>query len=82
MLLIHQAMDLFDMSDGYSSLLEGVSRVKCPVMIIGIQTDILIPCWQQKEIADLLKESGNYMHRCIVSHKSNRETQFYVSSHL
>ncbi|XP_072014699.1 serine O-succinyltransferase-like [Amphiura filiformis] len=59
LLYISKAMDLFDMSEGYSSLLEGVSRVKCPVMIIGVQTDILIPCWQQKEIADLLKKSGN-----------------------
>ena len=29
-----QAMDLFDMSNGYSSLEEGVQRVICPVLVI------------------------------------------------
>ena len=28
-----QAMDLFDMSNGYSSLEEGVQRVICPVLV-------------------------------------------------
>ena len=28
-----QAMDLFDMSEGFSSLEEGVGRVKCPVLV-------------------------------------------------
>jgi homoserine O-acetyltransferase len=33
LLYISKAMDLFDMSDGYSSLEEGVSRVTCPVLV-------------------------------------------------
>ena len=63
LLIIHaicllQAMDFFDMGEGFSSLLDGVSRVKCPTMIIGVQTDILIPVAQQRQIASLLRESG------------------------
>lgn len=26
-------MDMFDMGDGFDSLLEGVARVKCPVLV-------------------------------------------------
>ncbi|XP_071802564.1 uncharacterized protein [Asterias amurensis] len=59
LLYISKAMDFFDMGEGFSSLLEGVSRVKCPTMIIGVQTDILIPVAQQRQIASLLRESGN-----------------------
>ena len=53
------------MGEGFSSTLEGVSRVKCPVMVIGVQSDILIPCWQQKEKSDLLKKSGKIQIKCV-----------------
>ena len=46
------------MGEGFSSIEEGVSRVKCPILVIGTQTDMLIPCWQQKEMADLLRKTG------------------------
>lgn len=59
LLYISKAMDLFDMGEGYSSLQEGLSRVKCPVMVIGVQTDILFPIWQQRTLAELLQKSGN-----------------------
>ncbi|XP_030853716.1 uncharacterized protein LOC584214 [Strongylocentrotus purpuratus] len=59
LLYISKAMDMFDMGEGFSSLQEGMARVQCPVMVLGAQTDILIPIWQQREIADLLKASGN-----------------------
>ncbi|XP_061169662.1 uncharacterized protein LOC133179004 isoform X1 [Saccostrea echinata] len=59
LLYISKAMDLFDMGEGYGSLKEGLSRVKCPVMVIGVQTDILFPIWQQRTLAQLLQESGN-----------------------
>ena len=34
-------MDLFDIGEGYRSLDVSLSRVKCPVMVISMQTDIL-----------------------------------------
>ena len=46
------------MADGYGSLQEGLSRVSCPVMVIGVQTDILFPIVQQRELASTLESSG------------------------
>ncbi|KAI8481930.1 hypothetical protein Bbelb_403750 [Branchiostoma belcheri] len=54
-----QAMDLFDISDGYSSMVEGLQRVRCPIMVMGVQSDILFPVWQQRELAKLLHQAGN-----------------------
>ena len=34
-------MDLFDIGEGYRSLDVSLSRVKYPVMVISMQTDIL-----------------------------------------
>lgn len=51
-------MDLFDMGEGFPSLEAGVSRVKCPVMVLGVQSDILMPVTEQKALADVLRKSG------------------------
>ncbi|RGB27575.1 Alpha/Beta hydrolase protein [Rhizophagus diaphanus] len=40
-------------------LVQGLSIVKHPSLILGIQSDILFPCWQQKEIAECLRMGGN-----------------------
>ncbi|XP_070582293.1 uncharacterized protein [Ptychodera flava] len=59
LLYISKAVDMFDMAEGFSSMHAGLSRIKCPIMILGVQTDILYPVWQQRELADILKETGN-----------------------
>lgn len=59
LLYISKAMDIFDMTEGYNSLEEGLARVKCPVMVIGVKTDILFPISQQRELASVLQSSGN-----------------------
>ncbi|OWF35835.1 serine O-acetyltransferase-like [Mizuhopecten yessoensis] len=59
LLYISKAMDLFDISEGHDSLHAGLSTVQCPTMILGVQTDILFPIWQQRQLARILKESGN-----------------------
>lgn len=59
LLYISKAMDIFDISEGFGSLKEGLARVKCPVMVIGIKTDILFPIQQQRELATELQNSGN-----------------------
>ena len=33
MIDVYQAMDMFDMSDGFPSLLESFSRIKCPTLV-------------------------------------------------
>lgn len=55
------------MGEGYSSLQDGLSQVKCPVMVIGVQTDILFPIWQQRTLADLLQKSGSIGHSMMSS---------------
>ncbi|XP_046328344.2 acetyltransferase efuC-like [Haliotis rufescens] len=59
LLYISKAMDLFDVAEGFSSLEEGLSQVTCPAMIIGVQTDILFPIWQQRKLAQVLQDAGN-----------------------
>ncbi|XP_064616356.1 uncharacterized protein LOC135480451 [Liolophura sinensis] len=59
LLYISKAMDLFDISEGCPSLTEGMSRITCPVLVMGVQTDIIFPIWQQREIFTALDEAGN-----------------------
>lgn len=59
LLYISKAMDLFDMSKDQASLIDGLSKVTCPVMVIGVKSDILFPIIQQQELAETLMDSGN-----------------------
>jgi len=59
LLYISKAMDLFDVAEDYSSMQEALSRVQCPVMVIGVSTDILFPIWQQRELAAACRDAGN-----------------------
>jgi homoserine O-acetyltransferase len=58
-LYLSRAMDWFDVADGYpdlTSALAGISlKTAC---VIGVETDILFPAYQQKEIADALRSNG------------------------
>lgn len=38
-----------------ASLITGLSRVRCPTLVLGVQSDILFPVAQQKEIATCLR---------------------------
>ncbi|KAF8985815.1 hypothetical protein BGZ46_001783 [Entomortierella lignicola] len=43
-----------------NDLKKGMSTMKdIPTLVLGIQSDILFPVWQQKEVADCLRETGN-----------------------
>ncbi|KAK5816822.1 homoserine O-acetyltransferase [Linnemannia elongata] len=43
-----------------NDLKQGLSTIKdIPTLVLGIQSDILFPVWQQKEVADCLRENGN-----------------------
>jgi len=64
MLYISKAMDAFTMEkpdeNGRLCLEAGLAPAKSiPSLVIGVQTDVLFPIWQQKEIADTLKAIGN-----------------------
>lgn len=42
-----------------AALIKGLSPIQMPALVIGAQSDILFPIWQQKEISDCLKLAGN-----------------------
>jgi homoserine O-acetyltransferase len=54
-------MDLFDLSEGFPSVHDALSNIRCPVLVMGAQTDLLFPVKQQREIANVLKESGTFL---------------------
>ncbi|XP_015757720.1 PREDICTED: probable serine-O-acetyltransferase cys2 [Acropora digitifera] len=60
LLYISKAMDLFDLGEGFSSLVEGMARIQCPTLVLGVQSDVLFPVTQQREIEALLKEAQNH----------------------
>lgn len=51
-------MDLFNLTEGYDNPRDALSKIRCPVLVLGSQTDILFPIWQQKQLAEELIESG------------------------
>ena len=58
---------MFDMGDGCGSLEEGVARVQCPVLALGVTSDILFPVEQQRQMADMLKDTGKkILHRIFL----------------
>jgi homoserine O-acetyltransferase len=59
-LYLSRAMDLFDLADhGEGSLIEALKRFKIKsALIIGVETDLLFPIEQQKELADGLAGEG------------------------
>ena len=58
-------MDLFDLSEGFPNVLDALSNIRCPVLVMGAQTDLLFPVKQQRELANLLKESGKLLKQCF-----------------
>lgn len=63
-LYVSKAMDLFDMSSsekgaraepGGRTLLD---RVDASALVIGVESDLLFPVWQQRELAKSLEETG------------------------
>lgn len=52
-------MDLFDIGEGFPTLKEAMSKIKCPVLVMGAQTDLLFPVKEQRDLTKTLKEAGN-----------------------
>ena len=57
-LIIGKAMDLHDVARGRGSLQTAASRITAPVLSMGISSDILYPTYQQKQIREIISESG------------------------
>jgi len=58
-LLIGKAMDLHDVARGRSGLHAAMARVASPALVMGIDSDILYPSYQQRQIHDLLRQGGS-----------------------
>jgi homoserine O-acetyltransferase len=59
LLYISKAMDMFDLGHQHASLEEGMRAIQMPVLVIGVESDILFPVFQQREIAQTLRRVGN-----------------------
>ncbi|MGB9732013.1 MULTISPECIES: homoserine O-acetyltransferase MetX [Calditerrivibrio] len=55
-LYIIKAMDIFDLSYGYGSFEEAVSRISCKSLFITFTSDFLFPNYQTEEIVSILKK--------------------------
>ena len=51
-------MDLFDLAPGQEEGKPTLERISCPVLVIGVLSDVLFPAWQQRELVDELKKGG------------------------
>ncbi|RIB15847.1 Alpha/Beta hydrolase protein [Gigaspora rosea] len=46
-------------SENIDDLVQGLSKIQIPTLVLGVQSDILFAYWQQKEIAECLRRGGN-----------------------
>lgn len=61
-LLLSRCMDLMDLGAGFDLYADGVLRIRCPSMIIGVDRDMLIPASEQQHLAHLLQSHGREVH--------------------
>lgn len=61
-LYLSKAMDLHDLGYGFSSYEEGIQRIKSSVCMIGFDSDLLFPIYQQKEVAGILSKTNPNVH--------------------
>jgi homoserine O-acetyltransferase len=58
-LYLSRAMDLFDVAEWGGTVEAGLARVKAGrTLVVGVETDLLFPFHQQREIAEGLRASG------------------------
>ncbi len=58
-LVIGKAMDLHDVAHRRGSIEAAMKRATMPALTIGIESDMLYPSYQQRQIATLLADQGN-----------------------
>jgi homoserine O-acetyltransferase len=72
MLYISKAMDIFDLTLPSSAAevnaasspeieeayAQGIGRITSPTLIVGVESDVLFPSWQQREVADIMRSRG------------------------
>jgi homoserine O-acetyltransferase/O-succinyltransferase len=61
-LLLTKAMDLHDVGRGRDGAEAAMARIRCPVLSVGVTSDILYPAHQSAEVAALAKAAGVPAH--------------------
>ena len=57
-LIIGKAMELHDVGRGRSGLEAAMARITAPTLVLGIDSDILYPTYQQRQIVELIRRQG------------------------
>jgi homoserine O-acetyltransferase len=58
-LYISRAMDLYDVSEGYPSIEDALSRLRSKALFIGIRSDFLFPAARVRWLADQARTAGS-----------------------
>lgn len=67
-LYLSRAMDWFDAAEHGRSLKDGLSRLRTRNnLIIGVESDVLFPLWQQEQLANLLPAQSNTRFEALAS---------------
>ena len=53
-------MDLQDLGRGHENYAEGLLKITKPLLMMGVDQDMLIPPQEQKSVVDLLDAHGRY----------------------
>jgi homoserine O-acetyltransferase len=61
-LYLSKSMDLHDLGYGCESYEAGVQRIKAAVCMIGFDSDLLFPSYQQKEVVSILSKTNSNAH--------------------
>jgi homoserine O-acetyltransferase len=56
--LLSKAMDLHDVGRGRGGVEAAFLRMRCPVLAVGVSSDVLYPSYQSREIVDLARVAG------------------------
>jgi homoserine O-acetyltransferase len=57
-LLLTKAMDLHDVARGRGGAAAAARRIRAPLLSVGINSDILYPAYQQRELCDVVNSTG------------------------
>lgn len=58
-LYISKSMDLFDLTEPFEPGGPApIDAISCPVVVVGVTTDVLFPVWQQRELRDLVEKAN------------------------
>jgi homoserine O-acetyltransferase len=65
-LYLSWAMDTHDLGRGRGSFVEGVARITAEVVLVGAQSDLLSPTWEQAELLAALHVAGREASLVVV----------------